>query len=116
MNAITSFSDKPLVYILYLGAGISTLSFLFLAAVCFQKFFYGSAIRWPSVFGAIALFGGLTLSAVGTVGMYLAKILIEVKKRPYTLIRKRYAKRQAEKEEKGFSGRLAIRCEKEFSN
>ena len=40
--------------------------------------------------GSIWLIGGLIISFIGVVGLYLAKIYTETKQRPYTIIRQIY--------------------------
>jgi putative glycosyltransferase len=38
----------------------------------------------------ISFFGGLIIFLLGVIGIYLSKIFIEVKQRPYSIIRKKY--------------------------
>jgi putative glycosyltransferase len=42
---------------------------------------------WASLIVSIWLLGGLTIFCLGVIGIYLAKIFIEVKHRPYTIIK-----------------------------
>ena len=39
---------------------------------------------------SIWFLGGLIIFCVGVIGMYLAKIFLEVKRRPYTIVRAEY--------------------------
>ena len=41
---------------------------------------------------SIWLIGGMVISFIGVVGIYLSKIFSETKQRPYTIIRQIYAK------------------------
>ena len=43
---------------------------------------------WASTIVLITFFGGLTVFSIGVVGLYISRIFIETKGRPYTLIRK----------------------------
>jgi putative glycosyltransferase len=45
---------------------------------------------WTSLIVSLWTLGGLILLSLGTIGIYLAKMFIEVKDRPYTIIRSIY--------------------------
>jgi putative glycosyltransferase len=38
----------------------------------------------------ISFFGGLIIFLLGVIGIYLSKVFIEVKQRPYSIVRKKY--------------------------
>lgn len=40
--------------------------------------------------GSIWLIGGMVISFIGVVGLYLSRIFSETKQRPYTIVRKVY--------------------------
>jgi hypothetical protein len=42
---------------------------------------------WASLIISVWLMGGLSMICVGVIGIYLSKIFIEVKQRPYTIIK-----------------------------
>lgn len=91
VNAVTSFSAKPLVYIFYLGCFIllgsaSAAIILVVRRLFFDVLFPG----WPSLIVAVCFFGGLTVFCLGLIGIYLSKIFSEVKERPYTIVRQTY--------------------------
>lgn len=91
LNSVTSFSNKPLMFIFYLGffiSFISGISALYLIAkrVLFGVFLVG----WPSIIVSIWLLGGLILFCIGILGIYLSKIFMETKPRPYTVIKRIY--------------------------
>lgn len=91
INAITSFSTKPLVYMLYLGGAI--LLFSSVAALCLilgGLFFGGNLGAWVLLLVSVWLLGGLTLFYLGTIGIYLSTVLLEAKRRPYTIVRQIY--------------------------
>jgi putative glycosyltransferase len=91
VNAVTSFSNKPLVFIFYLGALILTLSSLAGGYLVVARIFYKSLLwGWPSLIVSIWMLGGLTIFCLGLIGIYLSKVFIETKGRPYTIIRKIY--------------------------
>ncbi len=91
VNAITSFSSKPLVFIFYLGCVIFGISCIAAADLLVRKIFFGTLLAgWPSLIISIWLMGGLIIFCLGVVGIYLSKVFIEVKRRPYTVVRKVY--------------------------
>ncbi len=93
INAITSFSSKPLIYIFYIGLLITFFSMLFITKLIIDKLFFGLAFEgWTSLIVSVWFFGGLIILLLGIIGIYLSKIFIEVKQRPYTIVRKFYKK------------------------
>lgn len=93
INAITSFSSKPLIYIFYIGLLITFFSMLFIIKLIVDKLFFGLAFEgWTSLIVSVWFFGGLIILLLGIIGIYLSKIFIEVKQRPYTIVRKFYKK------------------------
>lgn len=91
VNSITAFSNRPLVYIFYIGLLIFMLSLIAaLYLVVKWGFFGGFEAGWASLMVSIWLLGGLTVLCIGIVGIYLSKVFTEVKDRPYTVIRHIY--------------------------
>jgi putative glycosyltransferase len=91
VNALTSFSNHPLLIIFYFGLLISMLSgFAAFALVVWRLFFAGYVIGWPSLIVSIWLLGGITIMCLGVIGIYLGKVFSEVKDRPYTVVRAVY--------------------------
>lgn len=91
VNAVTSFSNRPLIYIFYLGSLVVSISGLAAAVLLIRTVMYGSGVEgYASLIISIWFLGGLTLFSVGIVGVYLAKVFTETKDRPYTIIRAEY--------------------------
>lgn len=95
VNSITSFTNAPLIGIFYFGAAISILavaynSFLLLNWALLSHPLSG----WTSVMASIWLIGGLVISFIGVVGIYLSKIFSETKQRPYTIVRQIYGRNE----------------------
>jgi putative glycosyltransferase len=91
-NSITSFSNKPLIFISYLGLTISLISSFAALYLIIQRVFFGVFLTgWPSLIVSIWLLGGITIFCLGVIGIYLAKVFMETKERPYTIIRQIYA-------------------------
>lgn len=91
VNAITSFSNAPLVGIFYIGASISIFSLIYIAYLMIQWFVFVKPLSgWTSVIASIWLLGGMIISFIGIIGIYLSKIFSETKQRPYTIVKKVY--------------------------
>ncbi len=93
VNSITSFSAAPLIYIFYIGLAIFLLagtytSYLVLNWLLFSKPLEG----WTSLMASIWLLGGAIIFFLGVIGIYLSKIYMETKERPYTIVRKFYGR------------------------
>ncbi|MCP4760681.1 MAG: glycosyltransferase family 2 protein [archaeon] len=87
-NSLVSFSSKPLVSIFLFGLIITFLSLLFsLKLIIFKLLFDQTVDGWTSVIVSIFFFGGLIIFILGIIGVYLSKIFIEVKQRPYSIIK-----------------------------
>lgn len=91
VNSVTSFSDRPLVLIFYLGLAIGVAAAAAAAYLVIQRLFFGVALPgWPSVIVSVWMLGGLMLGSLGIIGMYVSRIFIETKQRPYTIVRHIY--------------------------
>lgn len=93
VNSVTSFSNAPLVGIFYIGVCILFVAGIYMAYLVAQWLFIAKPPSgWTSVMASIWLLGGLVISFIGVVGVYLSKIFSETKRRPYTIIRQIYEK------------------------
>jgi putative glycosyltransferase len=91
VNSITSFSNKPLIFIFYLGSAILVVSGMAAINLIIKKILFGNLLTgWSSLIVSIWLLGGLNIFCLGVIGIYLSKIFIETKQRPSTIIRKIY--------------------------
>ncbi|MHC8412218.1 glycosyltransferase family 2 protein [Pseudomonas sp. Hz4] len=95
VNSVTSFSNVPLVGIFYIGVSISLVAALYIGYLAIQWLFLAKPLSgWTSVMASIWLLGGMIISFIGVVGIYLSKIFSETKQRPYTIVRQIHAKQQ----------------------
>jgi putative glycosyltransferase len=95
VNAVTSFSNTPLVSIFYIGISILIFALAYIAYLIMHWLFLAKPMNgWTSVIASIWLLGGMVISFIGVVGIYLSKIFSETKQRPYTIVRHIYAQRQ----------------------
>ena len=88
LDGITSFSVRPLRFIVCLGALFMLVA---LAAIVWAVIVWlrGAVVPgWASLLVSLWFIGGAILLAVGTIGEYIGKIYSEVKRRPRYIIEK----------------------------
>ncbi len=101
VNALTSFSNRPLVFIFYLGCLImasATLAALVMTWLVLVR--RVGVAGYPSLIISVWFLGGVTIFCVGVIGIYLSKIFMETKDRPYSIVRAYYP------ESSGIEGRV----------
>lgn len=82
VDGITSFSVKPISYIITLGF-IVLIICLAAAIYAFVSYFNGNVENgWTSLILSIWFLGGVQLVSIGIIGEYIGKIYKEVKRRP----------------------------------
>ena len=87
IELLTSQSDKVLRLFIRMGFCLSLLSFFVLIGLVIYHFTANVAIGWTSIIATIVLVGGLIISVIGVVGIYIGNIFIESKSRPLYVIR-----------------------------
>jgi dolichol-phosphate mannosyltransferase len=89
LDAISSFSHRPLQLAMLLGFLISTLAFVAIPVVIALRIAGSYLPGFGSVTIAVLLLGGIQLIALGIIGEYVGRIYDEVKGRPLYLVRTR---------------------------
>jgi putative glycosyltransferase len=92
VNTVTAFSNAPLRAIFYFGVVISGLAAVYVAYLVFFWALGDPASGWTSVMASVWLLGGMMISFMGVVGIYLSKVFSEVKQRPYAIVRHIYGR------------------------
>lgn len=93
-NAITSFSEVPLKMIFYVGVFVFGGALLYASYLMARRLFVSQALDgWTSVMVSVWLLGGMIISFVGVVGLYLSKVFVETKQRPLTIVREIHGKK-----------------------
>lgn len=91
VQMVTSFSAAPLALTFYFGLFIATGAGLYTAYLVVNALFLSNPMPgWTSVMASVWLLGGIIIALIGMIGIYLAKIFAETKKRPYTIVRQVY--------------------------
>lgn len=91
VNAVTSFSDKPLYFIFVTGLVIWGVSAAYICFLLIQRLFFLKTLDgWTSLIVSVWFLGGMSICFVGILGIYISKIFIETKNRPLAVVRKIY--------------------------
>jgi len=97
MDAITSFSYRPLKLATTIGFLISVVSFAFILYVVYQHFFTDRTITgWSSTIAAVLFTQGIVLMILGLMGEYIGRIYTELQNRPSYIIQELIEKEQSE--------------------
>jgi len=87
MDAVTSFSHKPLKLATMIGFIISVLSFLYILFAVYLRIFTDRAITgWASTIAAILFTQGIVLMILGLMGEYIGRIYTEIQNRPNYIV------------------------------
>ncbi len=88
IEAITSFSTRPLKLAILLGLVAAGCGGAFGLWIVFKALVFGDPVHgYPSLIAIITFLGGAQLITVGIVGEYVGKTYIESKQRPVYLVR-----------------------------
>jgi len=85
-EGVTSLSARPIRLIAQMGMFISFISGLMLIWSIVRHFIGETIVGWTSLVVSLWFLGGLILLSVGVIGEYVAKIYLEVKRRPRYLV------------------------------
>lgn len=97
VNSMASSTDFPLKAVFYMGLIISILSAFFTTYLILKKIVLDHIfLGWTSVMVSIFFIGGLLMTSLGIIGLYISKIYNEVKKRPRTIIKNIYENKNNE--------------------
>jgi polyisoprenyl-phosphate glycosyltransferase len=89
LDAISSFSDRPLQLATLLGFLISTLAFVAIPVVVVLRLLGSYLPGFSAITITVLLLGGIQLITIGIIGEYVGRIYDEVKGRPLYLVKAR---------------------------
>ena len=91
LQSIINYSGRPLYLLFFGGLLISLISFLIILFLVIMYFFNPTTVPgWLSLL-CLSWFGiGLSILSNGIIAIYVKSIFIEVKRRPSTIIRRKY--------------------------
>ena len=86
-ETIIAYSDKPLRLSIRFGFVISALAFAYGGYIVYLALVHGTSITgWSSLIVSLYFLGGIIISILGILGVYLGKAFDEVKRRPLYII------------------------------
>lgn len=87
IDGIISFSQAPLSVASWFGIWITLCSFFAMIFIIIRKLIFGDPVAgWASMMCVISFIGGVQLFCLGIIGQYIAKIYMEVKRRPHYIV------------------------------
>jgi putative glycosyltransferase len=91
VNAVSSFSAQPLVWLFNIGMLITILSFLYVLYLVARKIFFDDALLgFTSMVALTTLSLGIMTTGMGIIGIYLGKVFTQVQNRPTYIVRNVY--------------------------
>jgi len=86
-DTIIAYSDKPLRMAIKFGFTLALLAFVYGLYIIYHAVVHGTAVSgWSSLIVSLYFIGGVIISILGTMGIYLGKTFDESKKRPLYVI------------------------------
>lgn len=87
LDTIISMSNQPLKLFIKFGFLLSSISFLYGMFIIIKYLVWGIPVQgWTSLVVSLYFLGGVLLSTMGILGLYIGKIYDEVKNRPLYII------------------------------
>jgi putative glycosyltransferase len=91
IDTITSFSAQPLMFVFYVGLITFLMSFSYALFISINHILNDQEIDgWTSLMVSIWVLGGIIISFIGIIGIYLSKIYSETKNRPNIIVKRTY--------------------------
>lgn len=88
MDILFSQSDKILKFIVGFGFVLTILSLIYIVYLIIKQFVCPSSIvGWTSTIVTICFIGGMLMTVIGIVGLYVGNIFMEVKQRPLYIVK-----------------------------
>ena len=92
LEILTSQSDKLLKMVVGCGCFVTIVSFFVLIGLMIKNLMGKVVIDWMSIIVIVFFVGGLIITTIGLVGVYVGNIFMQVKERPLYVVRTKLAK------------------------
>jgi polyisoprenyl-phosphate glycosyltransferase len=87
LDGLTSFTNAPLHLALYVGFAMAGLAFLTAIFAVVSKLIGLDLVPgWVSIMAGMSFIGGIQLSVLGVIGLYIGRMYDEVKRRPLYVV------------------------------
>ncbi len=91
VNAVSSFSAQPLMWLFNIGLTITSLSFLYVFYLLARKILFDDALLgFTSLMALVTLSLGIMTTGLGIIGIYLGKVFSQVQNRPAYIVKDIY--------------------------
>lgn len=88
VNAVSSFSAQPLIWLFNVGVTITSFSFLYVIYLLLRKILFDDALLgFTSMMALMTLSLGIMTTGLGVIGIYLGKVFGQVQGRPSFIVR-----------------------------
>lgn len=88
VNAVSSFSAQPLVWMFNIGLTITAFSFLYVFYLLARKILFNDALLgFTSMVALTTLSLGIMTTGLGIIGIYLGKVFTQVQNRPTYIVK-----------------------------
>ena len=88
VNAVSSFSAQPLVWMFNVGLTITAFSFLYVSYLVVRKVLFDDALLgFTSMVALTTLSLGILTTGLGIIGIYLGKVFTQVQNRPTYIVK-----------------------------
>lgn len=88
VNAVSSFSAQPLVWLFNIGLTVTTFSFIYVLYLLVRKILFNDALLgFTSVMALTTLSLGIMTTGMGIIGIYLGKVFTQVQNRPTYIVK-----------------------------
>lgn len=92
LEGIVAFTTVPLAFASLLGMLCMAVSLLVIVLLCVRHVIWNNPVHgWDSLVCIIVFLSGLQLFCAGVIGQYIAKMYMEIKRRPHYIIAERSA-------------------------
>ena len=90
LDSLIAYSDKPMRIFCLLGLGLTFCSFVMALAIMVRKLAWDIPVSgWASLMVSLWFIGGIVIGCMGVLGLYIAKVYGEAKRRPLYVINER---------------------------
>jgi dolichol-phosphate mannosyltransferase len=87
LDVVVSYSDKPLRLVAKIGMGFALFSFFLVTSSLYLYFHNDVTVAgYTSILASIWLVGGIIISCLGMVGIYIGRVFTEIKQRPHYIV------------------------------
>ncbi len=93
LATITTLTHKPLYLVTLTGILLTLLSSVYAIVLLIRYIITGNLDKWNLLMGSVWLLGGIIVLSMGVISVYISKMFLEIKNRPFSIIKKIHRKK-----------------------